>query len=302
MRTVTSSRALPPTVMPAPGVLSRLIGKLSGRGSLQIGLAIFIVIALAGVLSPWLMPHDPLTQNMAQRMLPPVWTEKGTWEHILGTDKLGRDYLSRLLYGAQVSLLIGLSAAILSCLIGTTMGVLAGYFGGRVDSVVSYIITTRLAMPVILVALALSALTGGSLKMVILLLGLLLWDRFAIVSRSATQQLRDADFIAAAKTLGASTPYILLRELLPNILSALLVVFTLEIAHAILLESTLSFLGLGVQPPTPSWGLMISEGKAYMYFQPWVIMIPGTALVALVLAINLIGDGLRDLLNPDGRH
>jgi len=269
---------------------------------LQIGLAIFIVIALAGVLSPWLMPHDPLTQNMAQRMLPPVWTEKGTWEHILGTDKLGRDYLSRLLYGAQVSLLIGLSAAILSCLIGTTMGVLAGYFGGRVDSVVSYIITTRLAMPVILVALALSALTGGSLKMVILLLGLLLWDRFAIVSRSATQQLRDADFIAAAKTLGASTPYILLRELLPNILSALLVVFTLEIAHAILLESTLSFLGLGVQPPTPSWGLMISEGKAYMYFQPWVIMIPGTALVALVLAINLIGDGLRDLLNPDGRH
>lgn len=302
MRTVTSSRALPPTVMPSPGVLSRLTRKLSGRRSLQIGLAIFIVIALAGVLSPWLMPHDPFAQNMAQRMLPPVWTEKGTWEHILGTDKLGRDYLSRLLYGAQVSLLIGLSAALLSCLIGTTMGVLAGYFGGRVDSVVSYIITTRLAMPVILVALALSALTGGSLKMVILLLGLLLWDRFAIVSRSATQQIRDAEFIAAAKTLGASTPYILLRELLPNILSALLVVFTLEIAHAILLESTLSFLGLGVQPPTPSWGLMISEGKAYMYFQPWVIMIPGIALVALVLAINLIGDGLRDLLTPDGRH
>lgn len=285
-----------------PSALSRLLGKLSGRFSLQIGLAIFLVIALGAIFAPWLMPHDPFVQNISARMIPPVWHDKGSWEHVLGTDKLGRDYLSRLLYGARISLIIGFSAALISGLIGTTMGVLAGYLGGKTDAVVSYIITTRLAMPVILVALALSALTGGSLKMVILLLGLLLWDRFAIVSRSVTQQLRDADFIASAKTLGASTSYILLRELLPNILSALLVVFTLEIAHAILLESTLSFLGLGVQPPTPSWGLMISEGKAYMYFQPWVIVIPGVALVCLVLAINLIGDGLRDLLTPDGRN
>ncbi|RZI76249.1 MAG: ABC transporter permease, partial [Variovorax sp.] len=130
----------------------------------------------------------------------------------------------------------------------------------------------------------------------------LLWDRFAIVTRSATQQLRDAEFIAAAKALGASTPYILLRELLPNLMSALTVVTTLEMAHAILLESTLSFLGLGVQPPTPSWGLMVAEGKAYMFFQPWVIVIPGVVLALLVLAINLVGDGIRDLNAPDGRN
>jgi peptide/nickel transport system permease protein len=157
-------------------------------------------------------------------------------------------------------------------------------------------------MPVVLVALAMSSLIGGSLKTVILLLGLLLWDRFAVVSRSVTQQLRDAEFIAAAKAVGASTAYILLRELLPNIASALIVVLTLEMAHAILLEATLSFLGLGVPPPMPSWGLMISEGKAYMFFQPWVIVIPGVALAVLVLAINLVGDGLRDLNAPDGRN
>jgi peptide/nickel transport system permease protein len=222
--------------------------------------------------------------------------------HVLGTDKLGRDYLSRLLYGARISLTIGLAAATISGLIGTTLGVLAGYFGGRVDAVISYIITTRLALPVVLVALAMASLVGGSLKVVIVLLGLLLWDRFAVVTRSVTQQLRDAEFIAAAKALGASTPYILLREILPNIMSALTVVITLEMAHAILLEATLSFLGLGVQPPLPSWGLMVAEGKAYMFFQPWVIMIPGIALALLVLAINLLGDGIRDMNAPDGRN
>jgi peptide/nickel transport system permease protein len=156
-------------------------------------------------------------------------------------------------------------------------------------------------MPVILVALAMSALIGGSVRVVILLLGLLLWDRFAVVSRSATQQLRHADFVSAARALGGSDAYILLREILPNLTSALTVVMTLEVAHAILLEATLSFLGLGVQPPTPSWGLMVAEGKSYMFFQPWVIMIPGIALAGLVLAINLVGDGLRDAAAPEGR-
>ena len=260
------------------------------------------LVVLAAVFAPWLAPHDPYAQDVTQRLIPPIWHEKGSWTHVLGTDKLGRDYLSRLLYGARVSLTIGVVVALISGLIGTTLGVLAGYYGGRVDAVVSYLITTRLAMPVVLVALAMASLVGGSLQVVIVLLGLLLWDRFAIVTRSATQQLRDAEFIASAKTLGASTPYILVRELLPNILGALTVVGTLEMAHAILLESTLSFLGLGVQPPTPSWGLMVAEGKAYMFFQPWVIMIPGVVLALLVLAINLVGDGIRDLAAPEDRN
>ena len=280
----------------------RKLNRMLGHRGLVLGAFILAVIVLAALFAPVLAPHDPYDQNVAQRLIPPVWNAQGSWEHILGTDKLGRDYLSRLIHGARVSLIIGCAAALISGLIGTTLGVLAGYFGGRVDALISYIITTRLSMPVVLVALAMASLVGGSLKVVIILLGLLLWDRFAVVTRSATQQLRDAEFIAAAKAIGASTPYILVREILPNIMSALIVVITLEMAHAILLEATLSFLGLGVQPPTPSWGLMVAEGKSYMFFKPWVIVIPGLALALLVLAINLVGDGLRDVNAPDGRN
>lgn len=277
------------------------LAKVLGYKSLALGSGIILLVVLVAILAPLIAPHDPYAQDVTQRMIPPIWHDQGTWDHILGTDKLGRDYFSRLLYGARISLIIGLAAAVISGVLGTTLGILAGYFGGRTDAVISYLITTRLAMPVILVALAMASLVGGSLQVVITLLGLLLWDRFAVVARATTQQLRDAEFIASAKVLGASTPYILLRELLPNILSPLIVVVTLEMAHAILLEATLSFLGLGVQPPLPSWGLMVAEGKTYMFFQPWVIAIPGIALMILVLAINLVGDGLRDLNAPQNR-
>ena len=290
------------SLLPVVPEWRRMLNRVLGHHGLSLGAAVLGLIVLAALFAPWLAPHDPYAQDVSQRMIPPIWHDKGTWDHVLGTDKLGRDYLSRLLYGARISLTIGLVAALISGLIGTTLGVLAGYFGGRVDAVISYIITTRLALPVILVALAMASLVGGSLQVVIILLGLLLWDRFAVVARSTTQQLRDAEFIASAKVLGASTPYILVRELLPNILSSLIVVVTLEMAHAILLEATLSFLGLGVQPPLPSWGLMVAEGKAYMFFQPWVIAVPGIALMILVLAINLVGDGLRDMNAPEGRN
>ncbi|WP_156430456.1 ABC transporter permease [Vibrio tritonius] len=277
------------------------LNQILGHHSLTLGAAVLLVVVLGALLAPIIAPHDPYAQDVTQRMIPPVWQDKGSWVHVLGTDKLGRDYLSRLLYGAQISMTIGLATAMLSGLIGTTLGILAGYFGGKTDAIISYLITTRLSMPVILVALAMASLVGGSLQMVIILLGVLLWDRFAVVARATTQQLRDAEFIASAKVLGASTPYILVKELLPNILSPLIVVVTLEMAHAILLEATLSFLGLGVQPPLPSWGLMVAEGKAYMFFQPWVIAIPGIALMVLVMAINLVGDGLRDLNAPQNR-
>jgi len=299
--TTQTSSFLQAAIKPVPP-WRRMINRMLGHRGLVLGAAILAVIVLAALFAPWLTPHDPFEQNVSQRLIPPIWNALGSWDHVLGTDKLGRDYLSRLIYGARVSLMIGCAAALISGVIGTTLGVLAGYFGGRVDALISYIITTRLSMPVVLVALAMASLVGGSLKVVIILLGLLLWDRFAVVTRSATQQLRDAEFIAAAKAIGASTPYILVREILPNIMSALIVVITLEMAHAILLEATLSFLGLGVQPPTPSWGLMVSEGKSYMFFKPWVIVIPGVALAVLVLAINLVGDGLRDVNAPDGRN
>ena len=275
--------------------------RLIRNPAFAIGAGILLLIVLAAVLAPWLAPHDPYTQNLNNRTVPPIWDAKGTWEHPLGTDPLGRDYLSRLIYGARISLLIGVSVALISGLIGTAMGMFAGYFGGRVDMLVSFTVTTRLSMPVILVALATVALVGGSLWVVILVLGLLKWDRFAVVMRSATQQVRALDFVAAAQANGASTARVLFGEILPNVLPHLIVVATLEAASAILLEAALSFLGLGVQPPLPSWGLMISEAKSYMFFSFWLIGIPGTALALLIFAINLAGDGLRDALAPGGR-
>ena len=291
--------AVVPAAATAPS--GRLRRRILRNKALLVGGGLLLLILLVALLAPWLAPHDPYAQDLVNRTAPPVWKDKGSWLHPLGTDPLGRDYLSRLLYGARISLLIGISVAVISGLIGTAMGMLAGYFGGRTDMVVSFLVTTRLSMPVILVALATVALVGGSLWIVILVLGLLKWDRFAVVMRSATQQVRSLDYVAAARSAGASTPRILLGEVLPNVMPHLIVIATLEAASAILLEAALSFLGLGVQPPLPSWGLMISEAKAYMFFSFWLIAIPGTALAVLIFAINLCGDGLHDLLSPEGR-
>jgi peptide/nickel transport system permease protein len=285
------------TVIAAPG-LARRVWK---NKAVVVGGGLLLLIVLIALAAPWISPYDPYAQDLANRNVPPFWYDAGSWRHPLGTDPLGRDYLSRVFYGARISLLIGISVAIISGLIGTTMGMLAGYFGGKADMLVSFMVTTRLAMPVILVALATVAIVGGSLWVVIAVLGLLKWDRFAVVMRSATQQVRSLDYVAAAQAAGASTPRVLLGEVLPNVLPHLIVVATLEAASAILLEAALSFLGLGVQPPLPSWGLMISEAKSYMFFSFWLIAIPGTALAALIFAINLAGDGLRDLLAPEGR-
>ena len=182
------------------------------------------------------------------------------------------------------------------------MGVMAGYFGGKIDMIVTFLVTVRLSMPVVLVALAVVALVGGSLLVVIFVLGLLLWDRFAVVMRSSTLQIRSMDYVSAAQAVGCSTTRILISEIMPNVVNNLIVVLTLEMAHAIILEAALSFLGLGVQPPLPSWGLMVSEGKDMMIFEPWLITIPGVALFVLVLSINLLGDGVRDVTAPENRN
>lgn len=284
---------------PSPGQILRQ-RTLSHKG-FMIGAIVLILILAMALLAPVLSPHDPYHQELSKRMINPIWHTDGTWEHPLGTDNLGRDYLSRLMYGARISLLIGASAMVISGIIGIFLGVIAGYFGGRVDMFVSFLITTRLSMPVVLVALAVVALIGGSLNVIIWVLGLLIWDRFAVVMRSSTQQLRSIDYVNAAKAIGCSTTRIILTEVIPNILNSLIVIATLEIAHAILLEAALSFLGMGVQPPLPSWGLMICEGKEFMLFSPWIIAIPGVVLSLLILSINLMGDGIRDITAPEGR-
>ena len=301
MSTNTPSIPAAPARLPHPSPRRILLKRAREHRGLVIGGAIVLAVVLIALFAPLISPHDPYAQDLSKRLLPPVWSEKGSWEHIFGTDALGRDYLSRILFGARISLLIGISAAIGSGLIGTTLGLLAGYFGGRVDSVVTFIVSVRLALPVVLVSLAVVSLFGGDLWIVVTVLSLLLWDRFAVVVRSATQQLRNQEFVTAARAMGASTPRILIVELLPNLIGPLVVIGSLEVAHAILLESALSFLGLGVQPPTPSWGLMVSEGKGLVFFDARLIALPGAAIAILVLGINLIGDGLRDVLTPEGR-
>ena len=276
--------------------------RVFGHQGVIIGAAIVLAAVLIALSAPLIAPHDPYSQDLLNRLVPPVWDSRGSWEHIMGTDHLGRDYLSRLIYGARISLLIGVGAALISGLIGTVLGVAAGYFGGRVDMVVTFMITVRLSMPVVLVALAVVAIVGGSLQVVIMVLGFLLWDRFAVVMRSSTLQIRSMDYVAAAQAVGCSTTRILTTEIMPNVVNNLIVIATLEIAHAIILEAALSFLGLGVQPPLPSWGLMVSEGKDMMLFEPWLITIPGVALFLLVLAINLLGDGARDITAPENRN
>ena len=280
---------------------ARMRRRVFGHYGLMFGLAVLILIIAAAIFAPLLTSHDPYAQSLFMRMKPPFWMNGTNPDHILGTDHLGRDYLARLLYGARISLMIGLLTALVSGVIGTTLGVAAGYFGGKVDLAVTFLVNVRLAMPVVLVALAVVALFGGSLQVVILVLGFLLWDRFAVVMRSSVMQIRDLEYVNAARAIGCSTTRILLSEIMPNVVNNLIVIMTLEMAHAILLEAALSFLGLGVQPPMPSWGLMISEGKEMLLFQPWMITIPGVALFMLVLAINLMGDGLRDVTAPEAK-
>ena len=292
----------------APSPRSLMWRRVRAHKGLVFGIVVLVAMLLMALAAPLIVPHDPYTGALARRRIPPVWHAwfydhpRAGWTYPLGTDRLGRDYLSRLIYGSQISLLIGFSAMFVSGIIGSTLGLLAGYFGGKVDMVVSFFVTTRLSLPVVLVALAVVAVAGSSLIVLILVLGLLLWDRFAVVMRAATQQARSLDYVAAGEAIGCSTSYLLLREVLPNVMNPLIVVATIEMANAILLEAALSFLGLGVRPPQPSWGLMLAEAKEEIFFNTWMIGLPGIALFLLVLGINLLGDGVRDVTAPENRN
>ena len=285
----------------APSQRELLWRRIRAHKGLLIGASIIVLVALVAVFAPWLTPYDPYQQNLPERLIPPFWFEDGTWAHPLGTDSLGRDYLARLMYGARISLLVGFAVMVLSCLIGSALGISAGYFGGRVDMIVSFVLTVQLALPSILIALALVALFGGSLTVVILVLGFLSWDGFLLVTRAATQQIRAREYVAAAQCLGASSLRIMVGEILPNLLPQMIVVATLSASSAILAEAALSFLGLGVQPPLPSWGLMVADAKVYIFFMFWPIAISGTAIALLVFGINLFGDGVRDVFAAGGQ-
>lgn len=270
--------------------------RLAGNPAALASGGLLLAFCLIALLAPLIAPHDPYAQDLSRRLLKPYGFEGHNPLHFLGTDGFGRDYLSRLIYGTRIALVIGVSVMVISGLIGTALGMIAGYYGGRIDQFLMFVINTRLAMPLFLVAMAIVVVFGPSLTVTILILGLFQWDRFVIVARSATQQNAGLDYVMSARAMGASSARILITEILPNILNALVVIATIEAAYAILVESALSFLGFGVQEPTISWGLMLAQARQYLFFDSWLLYLPGLALVALVLAINVFGDSLRDLL------
>jgi peptide/nickel transport system permease protein len=272
-----------------------MLRRASRHGGLIAGGAIVLLIVLAAVLGPLVEPYSPIAQDTLHTLADPAWSATGSWAHPFGTDALGRDVLSRLIYGARTSLLIAFTASVIAAVIGTAIGVIGGYFGGRVDAFAVYLINVKLALPIILVALAVISITRSGVGVLIVILGLLTWDRYALVTRSLTQTLREREFVLAAHSAGASDAFIIVRELLPNLLDQVIVLITLEVAALILIEAALSFVGLGVPPPTPSWGSMIADGRSLMFFKPYLVLIPGIAIFVLVMAINLAGDGIRDV-------
>ena len=279
-----------------------MILRAKGHLGFQFGALIVVTFAFLAIFAPLVAPHDPYVQDLAKRLIPPVWSTEGSWEHILGTDALGRDYLSRLIYGARISMGVGFGAATLGCLIGVTIGLSAGYLGGRVDQAATFLLTCQLALPSLLLAMALVFFVGSSVTTLVVVLGVLHWQYYMVVTRTLTRQIRSLEYVSAARSIGSTDRQILFYEILPNLFNQIIVVFSLEMAVVIIHEASLSFLGVGVQPPTASWGLMIAEGKTMMYFKPYLVVIPGAALFLLVLAVNLLGDGIRDITAPESRN
>jgi peptide/nickel transport system permease protein len=262
------------------------------------GLTVLLCAGGAAVFAPQIAPWDPARQMLMKRLRPPMWEARGLREHPLGTDHLGRDILSRILYGGRISLGVGLSAVSLSCLIGVTLGLLAGFHGGRTDAFIMRVVDVFLAIPYILLAMGVVFALGPSLLNVILVMAVTRWVQFARIVRADVLSIREREFVSGARARGGRSFRLLVRHVLPNALTPIIVVATLELAFMIIYESALSFLGLGVQPPTPTWGWMLSDGRNYVATAWWLATFPGLAIMLTVLAVNLLGDWLRDTLDP----
>lgn len=269
------------------------------------GLAGFVMITLLvgmALAAPLLAPHDPAGQDLRSRLTPPAWTEKGTVNHILGTDHLGRDVLSRVIYGARVSLLVGAAVVLLAGAFGILMGLSAGYLGGRVDSFIMRWIDTQVAFPGLLLALIILAVVGPSMVTVIVVLALNGWMVYGRMTRGAVLAVRQAEYVEAAEMVGCTRRRIIFKHILPNLTSPLLTLGILEFARIVLAEAALSFLGLGIQPPATSWGLDVANGKDYIFRAWWLVTMPGIAISITVLAVNLLASWLRLISDPQERE
>jgi ABC-type dipeptide/oligopeptide/nickel transport system permease subunit len=267
-----------------------------------VGVMLITALVLMAVLAPYIAPHDPTDQDLTARLAPPVWYEKGTVKHILGTDHLGRDVLSRTIHGARVSLWVGAAVVLLAGGFGVVMGLMAGYLGGRTDAFVMRWVDTQVAFPGLLLALIILAVIGPSLTTVVVVLALNGWMVYGRMTRSAVLSIRQSPYVEAAEVVGCRWPRVIFRHILPNLTSPLLTLGILEFARIVLAEAALSFLGLGIQPPATSWGLDVAMGKNYMFMAWWLVTIPGCAIAVTVLAINLVASWLRLISDPQERE
>jgi peptide/nickel transport system permease protein len=268
------------------------------RWLIGAGLGFVLLMGAVAVAAPWLAPHDPVRQSLRARLSPPGLDAPDGKTHLLGTDHLGRDVLSRVIHGTRVSLVVGFAAVLVGGCVGSALGIVAGFRGGATDSVIMTLADAQLAFPFILLAIGIIAVLGPSFPTLVVVIGLSGWVAYARILRSQVLSLRSREFVDAVLALGGSVPRIVMRHVLPNVLSSLVVIATLELARAIVLEATLSFLGLGIQPPTPSWGGMVHEGREYLDSAWWISTCPGLVLMATSIVVSRTGDWLRDLLDP----
>jgi peptide/nickel transport system permease protein len=276
----------------------RAIKSLFRNKAAFIGALIILTVILTAVLSSVISPYDPMAQNLTMRLTPPAWSNGGNWAHILGTDHLGRDILSRIIYGSKISLMVGGVAVLISGILGTILGMLSGFYGNKIDAFIMRMADIQLAFPFILLALAVMAVLGSGLRNVIIVLGVTGWVMYGRVVRGEVMSIREKEYVEAARAIGNRDSQVMIKHILPNIISTIVIIATLEVAKVIIAESSLTFLGLGVEPSIPTWGSMLADGREYITNAWWVATFPGLAIMFTVLGINLVGDWLRDTLDP----
>ena len=293
---MAEAAAIPGT--PSPGPRNDAIGRMLVNRRVVLGGAVLLLFALAAVFAPLFAPHDPVEQDLMLQYVPPFWDEKAEPGYLFGTDNLGRDILSRLLYGAQVALFVAVTAAAAAGLLGTVLGLLAGYLGGWVDTVISRLVDIWMAFPAVLLSIVLVAVMGTGLHSVIIAIAVIDWTRFCRVVRAETMMQKQQDYVASAVTIGLGRLRILRWEILPNVLPLLVVLFTLEMGIAVIVEAILSYVNLSLASDFPTWGSMIADGRTYVNQAPWLMILPIFCVIAMVLALNALGDGLKDALDP----
>jgi peptide/nickel transport system permease protein len=284
------------------GAVGHLLGELWRDRAGFVGAVFLVLLVLAAVFAPWVAPHDPAAQSLSDRLAPPGWAADGTWDHPLGTDNLGRDVLSRLIYGARVSLSVGVVVVVVAGAFGTLLGLVAGYAGGRVNSVIMRVVDTQLAFPGLLLALIILATVGPSMTTVIIVLALNNWMIYARVTQGIVLSVKETPYVEAAEIVGCRSRRVIGRHILPNLAAPLSTLATLEFAAMVLSEAALSFLGVGIQPPQTSWGLDVAIGKDYMFTGWWLVTFPGLAIALTVLSINLVASWLRVTADPTERE